>query len=178
MSNVRFVRPGDTRGTLGDTSGECPPEQHPVGGSGDTRSRGRGHPDFCPFCGWAAEYDDEMDRFVHQDVFRDYPCWRAILRGNHTYRGAQHALYRFWSGSHELLYIGITLDPGTRWADHRRTKVWWQEVAAITIQPYSSRESVIAAEKNAIETERPLYNILMNRGESAPPPAPARRGEA
>ena len=38
--------------------------------------------------------------------------------------GQQHVLYRFHNRAGELLYIGITVDPGARWRKHRDEKPW------------------------------------------------------
>lgn len=72
----------------------------------------------------------------------------------------QHALYRFYSASGELLYVGITVDPGRRFPQHQSNKPWWHEVSGITLSdPYPDRESAAAAERLAIEVEAPRYNI-------------------
>ena len=87
-----------------------------------------------------------------------------------------HALYRFFDAAGDLLYVGITLDPGSRWKQHRDDKAWWHEVARVELENHPSREAVLAAEKAAIITEQPRYNIVHNRGRrlvpvSAVPPA-------
>lgn len=74
-----------------------------------------------------------------------------------------HALYRFWNDEQQLLYVGITLDPGRRWHEHRNDKPWWSEVASITIETHPNRTAVLAAEQTAIRTEHPAYNITHNR---------------
>lgn len=72
----------------------------------------------------------------------------------------QHALYRFYSADGELLYVGITVDPGRRFPQHQLDKPWWHEVSGITLSaPYPNRESAAAAERLAIEVEAPRYNI-------------------
>lgn len=75
-----------------------------------------------------------------------------------------HALYRFYNGAGDLLYVGITNDPPRRFAKHRGEKSWWTEVASITIQHHPSRDALLDAERSAIQAERPLYNIRLNRG--------------
>lgn len=73
---------------------------------------------------------------------------------------SQHCLYRFYGPSGSLLYIGITFNPGSRWRQHRDTKQWWRDVAQITIESHPTRASVLLAEREAIKTEKPQYNIL------------------
>lgn len=95
--------------------------------------------------------------------------------GNMTNR--PHALYRFFDGTRELLYIGITLNPGSRWKQHAAHKPWWHEVTNITVEPFPNRESVLAAERTAIGKERPRYNIALNQRPAARPSTPAERPE-
>lgn len=78
--------------------------------------------------------------------------------------GIPHVLYRFFAANGELLYIGLTLNPGTRWKKHAKEKPWWTEVVGITLEHFPSREAVEAAEVAAIRAERPVYNITHNRG--------------
>lgn len=70
-----------------------------------------------------------------------------------------HALYRFYDDAGHLLYVGITLDPGSRFARHRELKPWWLDVRGVSIEWYDSRAEVLAAETRAIAVERPLHNI-------------------
>ena len=74
----------------------------------------------------------------------------------------QHALYRFYDTDGQLLYVGITLDPGTRWKTHSKDKPWWLEVANVTVEVHSSRGAVIEAERAAIIAEHPKHNIQHN----------------
>lgn len=89
-----------------------------------------------------------------------------------------HALYRFHNAAGQLLYVGITLNPSQRWAQHRDDKPWWHEVADITVETHPSRTAVLDAERHAIATERPLYNVVHNQGRhlasTRPNTAPAR----
>lgn len=76
----------------------------------------------------------------------------------------QHALYRFYSPSGQLLYVGITVDPGNRWKAHAKSKPWWHDVANVTVTMYPSREAVLDAERAAILAEHPQHNVVHNRG--------------
>lgn len=72
-------------------------------------------------------------------------------------------LYRLWSSSGELLYIGIT-DRGTaREREHARTKSWWPQVHHVTVEPVATRAELRHLEAVAIRKESPLYNIQHNR---------------
>lgn len=72
----------------------------------------------------------------------------------------QTALYRFYGDTGQLLYVGITADPGRRFAQHAATKNWWAAVRGISLDWYTSREDALEAEKRAIKIERPLANII------------------
>ncbi len=77
--------------------------------------------------------------------------------------GTPHVLYRFFAADDTLLYIGLTVNPGTRWTAHSKDKPWWLDVAKVTVEHYPSREAVEAAEIAAIKAERPLHNVAHNR---------------
>lgn len=81
--------------------------------------------------------------------------------GNHDESGEEgQILYRFYNRSGELLYIGITDNPFARWARHSKDKTWFPEVARFETDWFPDRPSVIAAERHAITTEKPKYNII------------------
>jgi predicted GIY-YIG superfamily endonuclease len=71
------------------------------------------------------------------------------------------AVYRFFNTTGELLYVGITNDPKTRFAYHARQKAdtWWPLVERHTIDWYDNRTEAAAVEVAAIKTEAPLYNM-------------------
>ena len=77
-----------------------------------------------------------------------------------------HVLYRFYSATGQLLYVGITANPPTRFKAHRSTKEWWTQVVGITLENYSTREDLANAERRAIQVERPLHNIVHAKRET------------
>lgn len=81
------------------------------------------------------------------------------------------ALYRLFDAAGRLLYIGIAVSPRTRWYAHREEKSWWPEVARETIEWFPSRVQAESAEKAAIKTEAPMYNVTHSlnrkRGDAA-----------
>jgi len=70
-----------------------------------------------------------------------------------------HILYRFYNPAGDLLYIGITMDPPSRFRQHRDVKAWWAEITNVTFEHFPSRAAVVAAERAAIEAEQPLFNV-------------------
>ena len=73
-----------------------------------------------------------------------------------------HALYRFRNSAGRVIYIGITNNPERRFAQHAESKPWWDEVVTREICFYPSRITLAAAEVQAIQRERPLYNKQHN----------------
>lgn len=87
-----------------------------------------------------------------------------------------HVLYRFYSATGQLLYVGITMNPPQRFKAHRDSKDWWPEVAGISIEHYASRTDLANAERRAIQVERPLHNVVHTKKRPLPkPPAPEPR---
>jgi predicted GIY-YIG superfamily endonuclease len=68
------------------------------------------------------------------------------------------AVYRFFDAQDQLLYIGITSDPPTRWAAHAREKWWWSKVKRRETTWFPSRAIAHEAEVAAIRAEGPLHN--------------------
>lgn len=83
------------------------------------------------------------------------------------------ALYRFFNADGVLLYVGITENTATRWASHKATKEWWPAVVHKEVEWHGSREVAEEAERQALGTEEPLYNVR-----DVPGRAPARRDPA
>lgn len=73
-----------------------------------------------------------------------------------------HALYRMYDETGQLMYVGISVDPGRRFVQHRSDKPWWDQVVNFTVQPMPTRKAALAAEKDAIKSERPLFNVVHN----------------
>lgn len=73
-----------------------------------------------------------------------------------------HTLYRFYDAEDRLLYVGLSVNPGRRLEKHRGTQPWWSDVARIEMEQHLDMQTLRAAEREAIETERPLYNVKFN----------------
>lgn len=103
------------------------------------------------------------------------PYVDGIRRGKNAMDSStEHTLYRFFSAADELLYVGITCNPGKRMERHRDTKAWWSEIARMALERHPNRAAVLAAERSAIEQEKPRYNIRLT-GE--PPAGPLPRSD-
>jgi hypothetical protein len=69
------------------------------------------------------------------------------------------AVYRFYDARDNLLYVGVAVNPKSRWYGHRDDKPWWPEVTTRTIEWFDDRRAAERAEFEAIQKERPRYNI-------------------
>lgn len=68
-------------------------------------------------------------------------------------------LYRYFDEQNQLLYVGISLSAINRLAQHKRVADWASLVRRVSIESFESRAAALVAEKKAIRTENPLYNI-------------------
>lgn len=93
-------------------------------------------------------------------------------------RETTHILYRFFNASGELLYIGVTQDPQARFKSHQYDKSWFSEVASSTMEHFSSRQELIAAELAAIRRESPKYNVAGTWQPKPPPKSELRLRKA
>jgi predicted GIY-YIG superfamily endonuclease len=74
-----------------------------------------------------------------------------------------NTLYRFYAADDTLLYVGLTVNPGRRLEKHKALQPWWKDVARIDMEQHPDMRTLRDAEREAIETEKPLYNIRMNQ---------------
>lgn len=72
-----------------------------------------------------------------------------------------HALYRMYGLKGDLLYVGITFSMLQRLWEHRGSQPWWPEVATIKIEHFDDRAAALEAEAEAIQIERPRYNVML-----------------
>jgi hypothetical protein len=71
-------------------------------------------------------------------------------------------LYRFFDADDRLLYVGVSLEIAWRWKAHSASQPWWGSTARATMEHFPSRAAALAAERQAIFDERPLWNIAHN----------------
>lgn len=85
----------------------------------------------------------------------------------------RHLVYRCYDQNGRLLYVGKSGNLPARLDNHRSASPWLELVARMSIRVYSSHEAGLAAEREAIATERPLFN-LRSTPEAAKRRAPQR----
>ena len=73
-----------------------------------------------------------------------------------------YALYRYFDATGRLLYIGISGDLAMRDTSHISRSRWMQLTASSTVERFGTLEAVKAAEQEAVESERPLFNVQYN----------------
>jgi hypothetical protein len=78
-------------------------------------------------------------------------------------------LYRAYDQDGTLLYVGIADDWLRRWREHRKTSAWFAEVGSVKVEGYPDRTSALLAERDAIKSERPKFNISHNSEQVAWP---------
>ena len=68
-------------------------------------------------------------------------------------------LYRWFDAAGALLYVGISDSLASRTKAHARGSEWYPKAARSTLESFETREAAMAAEKKAIKTEGPQYNL-------------------
>jgi hypothetical protein len=69
-------------------------------------------------------------------------------------------LYRLFDEDGQLLYVGMSCDVWRRQADHRNRSDWYELVVRTEVESYPSRYKALLAEREAIQTENPIYNAV------------------
>jgi excinuclease UvrABC nuclease subunit len=72
-------------------------------------------------------------------------------------------LYRHFDEKNTLLYVGISLSTFTRLSQHKDHSSWFKQVTRVAIEHFETREDAMAAERKAIKTEGPKFNIAMKK---------------
>ena len=72
-------------------------------------------------------------------------------------------LYRHFNDLNELLYVGISLNTFARLSQHKDHSHWFKKIERVTVNHFETREEARAAEREAIKTENPLFNIAMKK---------------
>lgn len=105
------------------------------------------------------KYFQAVDAWEVTASWHDYfgGMGRQPERAAHT--NSVQYLYRLYDRDGQLLYIGVTDNVLRRWKEHSKEKFWWDQVHTFTKEEYPDRSSVENAERLAIKTESPTYNI-------------------
>ena len=72
-------------------------------------------------------------------------------------------VYRHYGIDGQLLYVGTTITAFGRLRRHIDTSRWKAEIAQVEITHYATKEEARDAEKHAIQSEHPLFNVRHNQ---------------
>jgi DNA-binding transcriptional ArsR family regulator len=72
------------------------------------------------------------------------------------------ALYRWPDGAARLLYVGVSGDLAVRAWSHAKRSSWMAFAAEPAVEWFPTRSAALEAERIAIETEQPLFNVQYN----------------
>lgn len=72
------------------------------------------------------------------------------------------ALYRHFDRADQLLYVGISVDPVRRMAEHCSRSSWFKQIARVSVEWLEDRKLALAAERRAILGEQPKHNATPN----------------
>jgi predicted GIY-YIG superfamily endonuclease len=72
-------------------------------------------------------------------------------------------LYRHFDKNNNLLYVGISLSTFHRLSQHRDHSGWFYGITNVTIEHFDKREDALAAERKAIKSENPKFNIASRK---------------
>ena len=73
------------------------------------------------------------------------------------------AVYRIYNFDKNLIYVGVTNDVLMRIAQHRRDKIWRDQITIIELDWCETRSEALAIENMLIEKMQPLYNLRQPR---------------
>lgn len=75
---------------------------------------------------------------------------------------ARQAVYTCYDAAGNVLYVGRSTQPFTRFYHHDRTKPWWDRVTSIKLD-WHDADIAAQTERETIERLRPAYNVVYNR---------------
>lgn len=72
-------------------------------------------------------------------------------------------LYRAYDADGALLYVGISFSSMTRAEQHRKAGKWFHLLASFRVEKFKTRDEALDAERTAIITEHPKFNVMHNK---------------
>ena len=73
----------------------------------------------------------------------------------------RYTLYRHFAADETLLYVGISFRKLQRLSEHRKLSSWFHDIAKITFESMPDRETALASERTAVQTENPVHNVQL-----------------
>lgn len=90
-----------------------------------------------------------------------WPPSEVSAPGNEN-RQRRPTLYRYFDAEGRLLYVGVTTGHMERMLQHSLAALWWTDAMSCTLVHFTDEDAMHAAEREAITTERPLYNRIFS----------------
>lgn len=84
---------------------------------------------------------------------------RGVPSYNYPDGSQPHYVYRAFDAAGRLIYVGCSLDPEARVANHRMTSWWADQIERVEFTPAGSRDAARRAERRTIIGERPRWNV-------------------
>jgi hypothetical protein len=119
--------------------------------------------------GWLTPFTIGRQKYVMSDELREaihklgmevgYPLVKPNQTQPNQSKENVVALYRHFDSDGVLLYVGIAVDPTNRLKQHLNVSHWRDSIVRVEIERHPTREAALAAELEAIRTEKPLHNI-------------------
>jgi hypothetical protein len=75
-------------------------------------------------------------------------------------------LYRHYDHRGDMIYVGFSITPFKRNKTHTQSSPWGLTIVEILIEPFTSREEALEAERRAVREEFPRFNKVHNRRHS------------
>jgi hypothetical protein len=72
-------------------------------------------------------------------------------------KGAE--LYRQFSNTGKLLYVGVSLSALMRLREHKGSSRWFKHIGRLEVERFATRRGALAAERRIIQTEQPRWNV-------------------
>lgn len=101
---------------------------------------------------WVPPMGSPLDMQLDEEI-------EAVLDEADEAGTAPHFLYRYFDRHTRLLYVGITAELRGRRTAHRSSSEFFPYVRFATSFVYPSERAAAAAERVAIETEYPIFNV-------------------
>lgn len=79
-------------------------------------------------------------------------------------KDTKHVLYRLYTETDDLLYVGITTNLLARMRSHRQKVFWWDFVDYVVAESCENLYEAQSKEITAIASERPEHNLIWNFG--------------
>lgn len=90
-------------------------------------------------------------------------CGYNVLPSTFILTEMNTQLYRHFDENNSLLYVGISLSTFNRLSQHKDHSEWFKKIKNVTIEHFPTREEAMAAERQAIKSENPKFNIAMRK---------------